>query len=33
MNQPNECTDDSDDDEIEVRDLNKELKLSFYNMK
>ena len=29
----NECTDDSDNIEIKVRDRNEELKLSFHSMK
>ena len=33
MNQSNECNDDSNDDKIEVRYINKELKSSLYSMK
>ena len=33
MNQSNECTDEKDNEEIEAKDLNEELKLSFYSMK
>ena len=33
INQTNESFDNLDDDEIEVRDQNEELKLSFYSMK